>query len=171
MDFLTDFIYQFFKPRNKRIDRYTMEAGDIQEQQLRRLLEQAKNTSWGKKYDYKSIRSYSDFCQRLPLQTYDEIKPYVTRMINGERNILWPSVVRWYAKSSGTTNDKSKFLPVTPEILKGCHYKGGFDCVAIYLRNNPESRFFSKKGLILGGSHSPSPLNSEAHQGLSLIHI
>ena len=86
-------------------------------------------------------------------------------MINGERNILWPSVVRWYAKSSGTTNDKSKFLPVTPEILKGCHYKGGFDCVAIYLRNNPESRFFSKKGLILGGSHSPSPLNSEAHQG------
>ena len=71
----------------------------------------------------KAFALISDFCQRLPLQTYDEIKPYVTRMINGERNILWPSVVRWYAKSSGTTNDKSKFLPVTPEILKGCHYK------------------------------------------------
>ena len=165
MDILTQTISLLFRHRQTEIGRFGQDIDHIQHKQLHALLSTARKTEWGLKYDYKSIRSYSDFCQRLPLQTYDEIKPYVTRMINGERNILWPSVVRWYAKSSGTTNDKSKFLPVTPEILKGCHYKGGFDCVAIYLRNNPESRFFSKKGLILGGSHSPSPLNSEAHQG------
>ena len=165
MDILTQTISLLFRHRQTEIGRFGQDIDHIQRKQLPALRSTARKTEWGLKYDYKSIRSYSDFCQRLPLQTYDEIKPYVTRMINGERNILWPSVVRWYAKSSGTTNDKSKFLPVTPEILKGCHYKGGFDCVAIYLRNNPESRFFSKKGLILGGSHSPSPLNSEAHQG------
>lgn len=115
-------------------------------QQLKSLLSTARNTEWGLKHDYKSIQGYADFCERIPLQTYDDIKPYVTRMINGERNILWPSVVRWYAKSSGTTNDKSKFLPVTPEILKGCHYKGGFDTVSIYLQNNPDSHFSPAKG-------------------------
>jgi len=133
--------------------------------QLNKLLTKARDTEWGKKYDYKSIRSYQDFCQRVPIQTYDDLKPYITRMINGEKNILWPSVVRWYARSSGTTNDKSKFIPVTDEILWRCHYKGGVDCVALYLENNPKSNFFSKKGLILGGSHSPSPLNAQAHQG------
>lgn len=117
------------------------------------------------KYDFRSIRTYEDFSQRLPIQQYDDIKPYVMRMINGEKNVLWPSVVKWYAKSSGTTNDKSKFIPVTPESIRGTQYKGGFDCVAIYLRNNPKSRFFSRKGLILGGSHSPSPLNQRAHYG------
>ena len=155
----------YFAPRLKEIEQYTDHAGELQEGVLRRLIRMASNTEWGKKYDYASIRTYEDFKNRLPIQTYEEIKPYVTRLRAGEQNLLWPSTIRWFAKSSGTTNDKSKFLPVTPEILKGCHYKGGFDCVAIYLRNNPESRFFSKKGLILGGSHSPSPLNSEAHQG------
>ncbi len=86
-------------------------------------------------------------------------------MINGEKNILWPSTVRWYAKSSGTTNERSKFLPITHEILHNCHYKGGYDSVALYLRNNPNSRFFRGKGLILGGIPSPSPLNHEAHCG------
>ena len=155
----------YFAPRLKKIDFYANRAGELQHRVLDRLVRMAENTEWGKKYDYKSIHTYEDFRNRLPIQTYEEVKPYVERLRAGEQNLLWPSEIRWFAKSSGTTNDKSKFLPVTPEILKGCHYKGGFDCVAIYLRNNPESRFFSKKGLILGGSHSPSPLNSEAHQG------
>jgi hypothetical protein len=85
-------------------------------------------------------------------------------MINGEKDVLWPGEIRWYAKSSGTTNDKSKFIPFTHEIRKS-HYKGGFDSVAIYLRNHPDSAFFSHKGLILGGCHSPSPLNRRAHCG------
>ena len=165
MDILTNTISLLFRPREKEIEKYGRDADLLQRGQLRRLLSAARSTEWGLKYDYKTIRGYEDFSRRVPLQTYDDIKPYVMRMINGEGNILWPSVVRWYAKSSGTTNDKSKFIPVTREVLHGCHYRGGFDTVALYLRNNPDSRFFSKKGLILGGSHSPSPLNRRAHCG------
>lgn len=165
MDILTKTISLLFRSRQEKIERFAQEADVIQHKQLHALLTTAGQTEWGRKYEYQSIRSYEDFRQRVPLQTYDDIKPYIKRMINGERNVLWPSAVRWYAKSSGTTHDKSKFLPVTPEILKRCHYKGGFDCVALYLRNTPGSHFFSRKGLILGGSHSPSPLNAEAHCG------
>ena len=165
MDILTNTISLLFRPREKEIEKYGRDADLLQREQLRRLLSAARSTEWGLKYDYKTIRGYEDFSRRVPLQTYDDIKPYVMRMINGEGNILWPSVVRWYAKSSGTTNDKSKFIPVTSEALRGCHYKGGFDTVALYLRNTPGSRFFSKKGLILGGSHSPSPLNKRANCG------
>lgn len=165
MDILTNTLSLLFRPRQKEIARFAQDTDAIQHQQLQSLLAAAQSTEWGLKYDYKSIRRYADFRERVPLQIYDDIKPYVTRMINGERNILWPSVVKWYAKSSGTTNDKSKYLPVTTEILKGCHYKGGFDTVALYLRNNPESHFFARKGLILGGSHSPSPLNHKSHCG------
>ncbi len=165
MDILTKTISLLFRRRQKMIESFAEDTDRIQQRQLRALLKAASQTEWGLKHDYKHIRTYDDFARRVPLQTYDDVKPYVKRMINGERNILWPSVVRWYAKSSGTTNDKSKFLPVTLDILRGCHYKGGFDCVALYLRNHPESRFFSAKGLILGGSHSPSPLNARAHCG------
>lgn len=126
---------------------------------MHRLIRMAANTEWGKKYDYASIRTYEDFKKRLPIQTYEEIKPYVARLRAGEQNLLWPSEIRWFAKSSGTTNDKSKFLPVSKESLQDTHYQGGKDAVAIYLGQNPESRFFSGKGLILGGSHSPN-LNS-----------
>jgi hypothetical protein len=165
VDILTNTISLLFRPREKEIEKYGRDADRLQREQLRRLLSAARDTEWGRKYDYKTIRGYEDFSQRVPLQIYDDIKPYVMRMINGEGNILWPSVVKWYAKSSGTTNDKSKFIPVTSEVLRGCHYKGGFDTVALYLRNTPGSRFFSKKGLILGGSHSPSPLNKRANCG------
>ncbi|MDH6304953.1 hypothetical protein M2459_001690 [Parabacteroides sp. PF5-5] len=164
MDILTRVTSQIFVPRQREIERFAHNTDDIQRNQLQSLLQKARNTEWGKKYDFKSIRTYEDFSSRLPLQGYEDIKPYVFRMINGEKNVLWPSIVKWYAKSSGTTNDKSKFIPVTPEI-KHSQYKGGFDCVALYLRSNPKSRFFSRKGLILGGSHSPSSLNQSAHCG------
>lgn len=165
MDILTRLVSQVLVPRQREIQQFAGRTDDIQRGQLKALLHKARNTEWGMKYDFRSIRTYEDFSQRLPIQQYDDIKPYVMRMINGEKNVLWPSVVKWYAKSSGTTNDKSKFIPVTPESIRGTQYKGGFDCVAIYLRNNPKSRFFSRKGLILGGSHSPSPLNQRAHYG------
>ncbi|MDR0430989.1 MAG: GH3 auxin-responsive promoter family protein [Tannerellaceae bacterium] len=164
MDILTRVTSQIFVPRQREIEKFAHNIDDIQHKQLLALLHKAKHTEWGKKFDFKSIRAYEDFSTRLPLQGYDDIKPYVIRMINGEENVLWPSVVKWYAKSSGTTNDKSKFIPITPEI-KRSQYKGGFDCVALYLRSNSKSRFFSRKGLILGGSHSPSPLNQRAHYG------
>ena len=149
----------YFAPRLKEIERYTDHASELQAGVMHRLIRMAANTEWGKKYDYASIRTYEDFKKRLPIQTYEEIKPYVARLRAGEQNLLWPSEIRWFAKSSGTTNDKSKFLPVSKESLQDTHYQGGKDAVAIYLGQNPESRFFSGKGLILGGSHSPN-LNS-----------
>ena len=156
---ITKIISKVFDSRLKAIDLYDTQAGEIQHRVLTRLVKQAENTEWGKKYDYKSIRNYEDFKNRLPIQTYEEVKPYVERLRAGEQNLLWPSEIRWFAKSSGTTNDKSKFLPVSKEALEDIHYRGGKDAAAIYFRMNPESRFFSGKGLILGGSHSPN-LNS-----------
>ena len=115
MDILTQTISLLFRHRQTEIGRFGQDIDHIQRKQLHALLSTARKRKWGtQNMIIKHSPLISDFCQRLPLQTYDEIKPYVTRMINGERNILWPSVVRWYAKSSGTTNDKSKFLPVTP---------------------------------------------------------
>ncbi len=152
----TQLISNVFRSRLKQIDRYATCAGELQERVLTHLVGKAALTEWGKKYDYKTIRSYEDFRNRLPIQTYEEVKPYVERLRAGEQNLLWPSEIRWFAKSSGTTNDKSKFLPVSKDSLFDIHYKGGGDAVATYLRNNPDSRFFNGKGLILGGSHSPN---------------
>jgi hypothetical protein len=128
----------------------------MQEKVLARLIADARLTEWGSKYNYKQMHGYADFAARVPLQTYEEIKPYVERMRHGERDVLWHGQVRWYAKSSGTTNDKSKFIPVSREGLKDIHYAGGTDAVALYLQNNPQSRMFDGKGLILGGSHAPN---------------
>ena len=126
----------YFAPRLKEIEQYTSHAGELQQLVLQRLVRTAANTEWGKKHDYASIRTYEDFKKRLPIQTYEEVKPYVTRLRAGEQNLLWPSEIRWFAKSSGTTNDKSKFLPVSRESLHDTHYKGGRDAVAIYLGQN-----------------------------------
>jgi hypothetical protein len=165
MDLLTQSISLLFRPRLKAIDSYAMHADEIQQKQLNRLIESAKQTEWGIAYDYKSIDSYQTFAARVPLQTYDDCKPYIERMVAGEKNILWPGNTQWFAKSSGTTNDKSKFIPVTKEILRRTHYLGGLDCTTLYLENNPNSRFFRGKGLILGGSHEPSALNSKSNCG------
>ena len=119
MDILTRTISLVLRKRLKEIERFGDEADQIQGKQLRMLLDKAKGTLWGQAYDYKSIRTYADYRERVPIQTYDDLKPYINRMIKGERNVLWPSAVKWYAKSSGTTSDKSKFLPVTNEILHG----------------------------------------------------
>ena len=146
----------YFSRRLKEIKQYADHSGELQDAVLRRLLNKAAFTEWGRKYDYASIRNYEDFKKRVPIQTYEEVKPYVMRLRAGEQNLLWPSDSRWFAKSSGTTNDKSKFIPVSKEALRDTHYKGGQDAVAIYLGQNPESRFFSGKGLILGGSHAPN---------------
>jgi hypothetical protein len=152
----TKLVGKLFDARLRKIDLYDTNAGSIQEEVLMNLVHYAENTEWGKKYDYKTIQDYEDFRHRLPIQTYDNIKADVERLRAGEQNILWPTEIRWFAKSSGTTNDRSKFLPISREGLHDIHYRGGADAVALYLRMNPESRFFSGKGLILGGSHSPN---------------
>ena len=165
MDILTKTISLIFKPRQQQIAKFAQEADIIQHKQLSHLLSRAKDTAWGLKYDYKSIHNYTTFSERVPLQIYDDVKPFVERMIQGERNLLWPSSVRWYAMSSGTTNDRSKFLPITSEVLHDCHYQGAFDTVSLYLRNHPDSHFFAHKGLILGGSLKPSAMNGHSFCG------
>jgi hypothetical protein len=165
MDILTKIISPLFSARQRQIESFGKKAVDIQHKQLAQLLQTAGGTIWGKSYGFRKMSGYRTFCERVPISSYEDLQPFIKRMINGEKNVLWPSVVKWYAKSSGTTNDRSKYIPVTREILKKCHYKGGFDTVALYMHNHPETRFFSKKGLILGGSHSPSPLNEKAHCG------
>lgn len=152
----TRLIGKLFAPRQKALDAYATRAVALQDAVLRRLLSEAAGTEWGRAHQYAGIRSYEDYRRLVPVQTYDDVKPYIERMRHGESDVLWKGQVRWYAKSSGTTNDKSKFIPVSPDGLKRIHYAGGTDCVASYLRNNPDSRFFSGKGLILGGSHAPN---------------
>ena len=152
----TKLIGTFFKPRQKAIAQYATQTEAIQNKVLLRLVKKATRTEWGIEHDYKSIKDYQEFSQRVPVQTYEEIKGYVDRMRHGEKNILWPGEVVWYAKSSGTTNDKSKFIPVSKEGLQNVHYAGGRDAVALYLQQNPNSRIFSGRTLILGGSHAPN---------------
>lgn len=152
---VTKLIGKVFEPRTKDIALYDTQAEAIQNKVFARLIEAGKGTEWGKKFDYQNIRTYADF-QRVPIQVYDDLKEYVDRMRHGEADVLWPGKVKYYAKSSGTTNDKSKFIPVSNDGLKNIHYRGGWDAVSLYFQSNPQSRVFSGKSLILGGSHAPT---------------
>lgn len=165
MSILNSLISRYFRRRNTRIDRIKANPYHVQEELLKNLLQSARNTEWGKKHNYSGIFSYNDFRDRVPIQDYEDIKPYVDRMLRGEQNLLWPSRIEWFAKSSGTTGDRSKFIPVSRESLSGCHYKAGRDVLAIYCRNHPETQIFDGKGLIMGGSHKVSELNKKAYHG------
>ena len=145
-----------FKHRVKQISKYATNAEQIQRDVLKRLVGTASSTEWGIKHSYSDIASYEQFAKSVAVQDYESLKGYIDRMRQGEKDVLWKGRCKWFAKSSGTTNDKSKFIPVTPHGLQNTHYKGGFDVVAQYVANNPSSRFLSGKGLILGGSHAPN---------------
>jgi len=153
-----------FKSRLKSIDRFEKYPDLVQFEQFNNLIKTAQNTEWGKMYDYASIRSYEDFASRVPIQNYENVKPFVERIMKGENNILWPEKIKWMAKSSGTT-DKSKFIPVSESSLHECHYKGGKDTVATYLNNRSDSHLFPGKALILGGSCKPAPYNRHVVAG------
>ena len=153
---LTDILKPVFNGRLRAIDRYGAEAGEIQRGVLARLIDRAADTEWGHEHGYADVKNYDQFAAAVPVSTYEELKGHIDRMRHGERDVLWPGRVRWYAKSSGTTNDKSKFIPVSPDGLHDIHYAGGRDAVALYLRNTPGSRLFDGRSLILGGSHAPN---------------
>ena len=153
---VTNIAKLFFKPRWKELEHHQQDGERLQHEVLKHLLERAKDTEYGRKHVFNGTKDYEGFVHNNPVNTYEELKGDIDRMRQGETDVLWPGRVKWYAKSSGTTNDKSKFIPVSPEGLKYIHYKGGSDVVAIYLRNNPQSRMFDGKGLILGGSHAPN---------------
>ncbi len=137
----------------------------VQNQLLQELLHAARNTEWGKKYRYASINSYEEYRDTVPLQSYQDIRPFAERMLKGEQNILWPSNIQWFAKSSGTTGDRSKFIPISKESLSACHYRAGKDVLTLYCKNYPDTRIFDGKGLIMGGSHKVSEFSNKAFVG------
>ncbi len=138
---------------------------EVQQEVLANLLLKAQNTEIGKQYRFNEIEKPEQFAKRLPVVDYDQFKPYIDRVMRGEQNVIWPSEIRWFAKSSGTTSDKSKFIPVSYEALEECHYKGGRDVIAIYLKQYPDSEIFKGKTLALGGSHKISEFNSDLYYG------
>lgn len=153
---LTKIVGQFFKPRQYALEKHYTQPEALQEAVLRHLLERGSNTEYGRNHLLSPKNSYEEFSKNVPINTYEELKRDIDRMRHGEADVLWPGQVQLYAKSSGTTNDKSKFIPVSAEGLHDIHYQGGKDVVTFYLRNNPNSRLFDGKSLILGGSHSPN---------------
>ena len=153
---LTGLVSKVFRPRQKDLERHHNEGETLQREVLKRLTARATDTEYGRQHAFSDIHDYEQFVKRVPVNTYEELKGAIDRMRHGETDVLWPGRTKWYAKSSGTTNDKSKFIPVTSEGLQHIHYAGAFDTVALYLRNNPQSRLFDGRALILGGSHSPN---------------
>ena len=145
---------------------------DVQSEWLNKLLATAKDTEWGKRYGYGEIDSLDLFKERVPISTYESIEKDIDRTLKGEQGILWPTPIKMFAKSSGTTNSKSKFIPVSEESLEECHYKGGKDLISLYYNEFPESRLMAGKGLVMGGSSNFVPLNDEIYYGdLSAIII
>ncbi len=154
-----------FNSRLKSISEFERFPDVVQERQLQCLVRRAKGTEWGRRYDYASMKTYREFADRVPVGDYEDLKADILRMMQGETDILWPGKTGWFAKSSGTTNDKSKFIPVNNLSLKQCHYRGTADVVATYLSNVSGSRLFSGKALILGGSRKPAEYNKHAVVG------
>ncbi|MET4083471.1 hypothetical protein ABIB40_003443 [Pedobacter sp. UYP30] len=165
MVFVNSIFSWFMKKRIHQIELFMKYPHDVQEEWFHALIESAQNTEWGKFYDYKSIFTIQQFQERIPIQNYDTLKPFIERMLNGEQNILWPSEIKWFAKSSGTTSDRSKFIPVSEESLEECHFKGGKDMLSIYCNNRPNNQMFTGKGLVLGGSHQVNQLNHDCFYG------
>ncbi len=140
------------KKRMHQIELFMKYPNDVQNECLRKLVTSAKDTDWGRFHDYKNIQNHEQFKSTVPIQDYDTLKPFIDRVRRGEQNVLWNTEVKWFAKSSGTTNDKSKFIPVSKESLDECHYNGGRDMLSIYCSLYPETELFTGKNLGLGGS-------------------
>jgi len=154
------------------MDLFLQYPHDVQEEWINRLVNTAKGTEWGKKFEYSSIKSSQVFKERVPIQDYESLKPYINRLRKTEQNLLWPSEIKLFSKSSGTTSDKSKYIPVSQEALEECHFKAGKDVLTIYCNNNPNTEMFSGKSLTLGGSHQINDLSNNSYYGdLSAILI
>ena len=148
-----------------QIELFIKYPDEVQEEWFASLVNDSMNTQWGKKYDYRTIENVNQFKERIPVQNYDSLKPYINQMLNGEQNVLWPSEIKWFAKSSGTTSDRSKFIPVSEESLEDCHFRGGKDMLAIYCNNMPHAQMFTGKSLVLGGSHQINQLSPDSFYG------
>ena len=160
------------KQRIHQIELFMKYPHDVQHDVMTNLLETAANTVFGNKYGFSDIRTYDEFRERIPVSDYTRLSPWIERVRKGEQNLLWPGEIKLFAKSSGTTSDKSKFIPVSSESLEDCHFKGGKDMLSIYCNNYPETEIFSGKSLAMGGSHNMSNVSTESYYGdLSAILI
>ena len=172
MPIIPSIVRLFNNKRISQIEHFRKYPVETQQDTLYSLLAKASATEWGQKYGYSSITSVGDYQSRVPVQTYEEIVPFVERLRKGESDLLWPGEIKWFAKSSGTTSSKSKFIPMSKEALEECHYRAAKDILAIYTFNNPETRIFSGKGLTLGGSHRINQFSNNSLYGdLSAILI
>ena len=151
--------------RQYQIDFFRKYPIEVQQETRDRLIEKARDTVFGREHGFRDISSFRQFQQHIPIREYDGLKPYLTRVLKGEPDILHPGVVKWFAKSSGTTSDKSKFIPVTREYMENCHFRGGKDTVILYYSNYPDAGLFKGKGLVIGGSHQISSYNSDSFFG------
>ncbi len=152
-------VSRYLNRRFRQIRHFTEHPHEVQEALFFRLIRQAKNTAWGRQYDYTGIGSLEAYKNRVPVQDYDGFKPWIQRLMQGEQQLLWPDPIRWFAKSSGTTSDKSKFIPVSSVALRDGHFKGGTDVMTMYCHNHPGTRLFTGKGLIMGGSSQVNRLD------------
>ena len=159
------------KQRIHQIELFLKYPNEVQEELLMNLIRSSENTVIGKKYEFESIKSYSTFSERIPISTYEDLEPMIEKTRQGEQNVFWNTPIKWFAKSSGTTNAKSKFIPVSPEALEDCHYKGSKDLLCMYLNNNENSELFLGKSLRLGGSKQIYEDNNSFFGDLSAILI
>lgn len=165
MSLISPALKGYFKLRLSAIDNFMLNPVDTQRQVFNSLIGSAQFTEYGKKYNFEKINSFTDFQQRVPINDYDTLKGYIQRILEGSQNVLWPSEISWFAKSSGTTSDKSKFIPVSKESLDDTHYKSGKDVLALYLRQYPESKVMGGKCLVIGGSHQVNQLSADSFYG------
>jgi hypothetical protein len=168
---INSFASWVLKQRIHQIELFLKYPNEVQEELLMNLLQAAKNTALGKEYDFGSMTSYATFAERIPISTYEELQPLIERTRQGEQNVFWETPIKWFAKSSGTTNAKSKFIPVSNEALEDCHYKGSKDLLCLYLNNNENSELFTGKSLRLGGSSQIYEDNNTFFGDLSAILI
>jgi len=165
MSLFNETLLWFMKRRMPRIEGIYERPLELQDQMLQGLLTHGRSTEWGAKHGYKDISDYEKFKQQVPISTYEEIFPYIDRMMHGEQNILWDTPINWFSKSSGTTNARSKFIPVSKESLEECHMMGGKDMITLLIQNKPDTKIFEGKGLSIGGSLSENPVNSSMLMG------
>ncbi len=161
----------FLKKRIHQMELFLKYPNEVQHELLLKLVEKAKETEIGKKHAFNEIKNYDQFAKRIPISSYEDVQPYIERSRKGESNILWATPIKWFAQSSGTTNARSKYIPVSTESLEYCHYAASKDLLCMYLNNNENSHLFSGKGLRLGGSKELYENNGTVYGDLSAILI
>mgnify|MGYP000489133804 FL=1 len=142
----------YYKQRYRTIERYMLHPHDVQQALLTQLIEATRHTVWGRRYGHRSIKNLPTFMDRIPISQYEDVQPYIHRMMLGEKDVLWSGQVRWFAKSSGTTDGKSKYIPVTSQSRKYCHIRGTWDTMTLFYRNRPDARQFECKSIVMGGA-------------------